>query len=160
MKVAVTGSSGLIGSALVAGLLADGHEVVPLVRRPPRAAGEVRWDPQAADGGLGSLDGLHGVDACLHLAGAGVADRRWTARYKAEVRASRVLGTRALAGALARLNPRPSVLVSASAIGWYGANTGVDEQSPAGSGFIPDLAREWEGAADPARAGGARAVDS
>src|ERR1700678_719926 len=107
MKGAVTGSSGLIGSALVAGLLADGHEVVPLVRRPPRAAGEVRWDPQAADGGLGSLDGLHGVDACLHLAGAGVADRRWTARYKAEVRASRVLGTRALAGALTGLGSPP-----------------------------------------------------
>jgi uncharacterized protein len=160
MKVAVTGSSGLIGTALIAGLLADGHEVVRLVRRPPHAAGEVRWDPHAADGGLGSLDGLRGVDACLHLAGAGVADRRWTARYKAEVRASRVLGTRALAGALARLSPRPSVLVSASAIGYYGsqAAAGVDESAPAGKGFLARVVHDWEEAADPARAAGIRVV--
>ena len=160
MKVAVTGSSGLIGSALIAGLLADGHEVVRLVRRPPHAAaGEVRWDPHAADAGLGSLDGLHGVDACLHLAGAGVADRRWTARYKAEVRASRVLGTRALAGTLARLNPRPSVLVSASAIGYYGSGAdGVDESAPAGKGFLARVVHDWEEAADPARAAGIRVV--
>jgi uncharacterized protein (TIGR01777 family) len=160
MKVAVTGSSGLIGSALIAGLLADGHEVVRMVRRPPRAAGEVRWDPHAADGGLGSLDGLHGVDACAHLAGAGVADHRWTARYKAEVRASRVLGTRALAGALARLDPRPSVLVSASAIGYYGsaAAGGVDESAGAGKGFLARVVHDWEEAADPARAAGIRVV--
>jgi len=161
MKVAVTGSSGLIGTALVAELLTDGHEVIRLVRRPPHAAGEVRWDPHAADGGLGSLDGLRGVDACVHLAGAGVADRRWTARYKAEVRASRVLGTRALAGALARLSPRPSVLVSASAIGFYGSPAfpvGADESSPAGKGFLARLVHDWEEAADPARAAGIRVV--
>jgi uncharacterized protein (TIGR01777 family) len=157
-KVAVTGSSGLIGTALVASLRADGHEVVRLVRRPPQDPGEVRWDPRAVDGGLGSAQALPGIDACVNLAGVGVADRRWTARYKAEVRASRVLSTRALAAALARLDPLPPVLVSASAIGWYGANTGVDEQSPAGSGFIPDLVREWEAAADPARAAGIRVV--
>jgi uncharacterized protein len=160
MKVAVTGSSGLIGTALVAELLTDGHEVIRLVRRPPHAAGEVRWDPHAADGGLGSLDGLLGVDACVHLAGAGVADRRWTTRYKAEVRASRVLGTRALAGALARLSPRPSVLVSAAAIGFYGslAAAGVDESGPAGKGFLARLVHDWEEAADPARAAGIRVV--
>lgn len=159
MKVAVTGSSGLIGSTLVAGLLADGHEVVRLVRRPPRAAGEVRWDPQAADGGLSSLDGLRGVDACFHLAAAGVADRRWTAAYKAEVRASRILGTRALAGALARLTPRPSVLVSASAIGYYGSGAdSADETAPAGNGFLARLVHDWEEAADPARAAGIRVV--
>jgi uncharacterized protein (TIGR01777 family) len=157
-KVAVTGSSGLVGTALVASLRADGHEVVRLVRRHPRSPDEVRWDPRAADGGLGPAEKLDGVSACVHLAGAGVADRRWTARYKAEVRASRVLGTRALAGALARLRPLPSVLVSASAIGWYGSSTGADERSAPGSGFLPGVVREWEAAADPARAAGLRVV--
>jgi uncharacterized protein (TIGR01777 family) len=157
-KVAVTGSSGLVGTALVASLRADGHEVVRLVRRHPGAPDEVRWDPRAVDAGLGSAEALHGLGVCVHLAGAGVADRRWTARYKAEVKASRVLGTRALADALARLRPLPSVLVSASAIGWYGSNAGADEQSPPGSGFLPGVVREWEAAADPARAVGIRVV--
>jgi len=94
VKVAVTGSSGLIGIALVASLRADGHEVIRLVRRTPRAADEVRWDPRTADAGLfasgapGS-SALAGLGGCVHLAGAGVADRRWTARYKAEIRTSR-----------------------------------------------------------------------
>jgi uncharacterized protein (TIGR01777 family) len=157
-KVAVTGSTGLIGTALVASLRADGHEVVRLVRRAPQAPGEVRWDPRSMDAGLGSAEALHGVTACVHLAGAGVAGRRWTKRYKAEVKASRVLGTRALATALARLDPLPAVLVSASAIGFYGSNTGADEQSPAGSGFLPGVVREWEAAADPARSAGIRVV--
>ena len=162
MKVAVTGSSGLIGTALVASLRADGHEVIRLVRRPPRGADEARWDPRAADGGLipsapGRLDGL---DACVHLAGAGVADRRWTARYKAEIRASRVLGTRALAGALAKLSPPPASLVAASAIGWYGDTGGreVDESAPAGQAFLARLVRDWEAAAGPAAAAGIRVV--
>ena len=100
MKVAVTGSSGLIGTALVASLRTDGHEVIRLVRRTPRAADEFRWDPRAADAGLlasgapGS-SALDRLDGCMHLAGVGVADRRWTARYTAEIRASRVVGTRA-----------------------------------------------------------------
>jgi uncharacterized protein (TIGR01777 family) len=155
-KVAVTGSSGFIGTALVASLLADGHEVIRLVRRTPRTSDEVRWDPRAVDAGLGSADALHGVAACVHLAGAGVASRRWTARYKAEVKSSRVLGTRALAQALARIRPLPAVLVSASAIGWYGPNASADEQSPPGSGFLAEVVREWEAAADPARAAGIR----
>ena len=95
MKVAVTGASWLIGTALAASLRADGHEVVRLVRRPPRGSDEVRWDPRAADAGDPRLDG---IDACVHLAGAGVMDRRWTARYKAEVRASRG-GNMVLSGA-------------------------------------------------------------
>src|SRR5580692_1482390 len=120
MKVAVTGSSGLIGTALTASLRADGHQVVRLVRRPPRTDGrlsadEVRWDPRAADAGDPPLSG---VDAVVHLAGAGVGDHRWTAAYKAEIRASRVLATRALASALAAAEPRPPVFVVASAIGW------------------------------------------
>ncbi len=164
MKVAVTGSSGLIGTALVVSLRADGHEVIRLVRRPPRAADEVRWDPRAADAGLigsgapGSA--LDGLGACVHLAGAGVADRRWTARYKTEIRASRVLGTRALAGALIKLSPPPATLVAASAIGWYGDTGGreVDETAPAGQMFLARLVRDWEAAADPAAEAGLRVV--
>ena len=162
MKVAVTGSSGLIGTALVASLKADGHEVIRLVRRPVRAADEARWDPRAADAGLipSAPGGLDGLDACVHLAGAGVADRRWTARYKAEIRASRVLGTRALAGALAKLSSPPATLVAASAIGWYGDTGGreVDESAPAGQAFLARLVRDWEAAAGPAGEAGIRVV--
>jgi hypothetical protein len=170
MKVAVTGSSGLIGTALAASLRADGHEVIKLVRRPPRAAGELRWDPRAADAGLLSSgtpgssgtgpSALDGLGACVHLAGAGVADRRWTARYKAEIRASRILGTRALAGALAKLGQPPATLVAASAIGWYGDTGGreVDESAPAGQAFLSRLVQDWEAAASPAADAGIRVV--
>jgi uncharacterized protein len=161
MKVAVTGSSGLIGTALVASLRSDGHQVIRLVRRPPRSAGEVRWDPRAADAGLAAgLGALEGIGACVHLAGAGVASRRWTSRYKAEVRDSRVLGTRALAGALTRLGSPPATLVAASAIGWYGDTGGraVDESAPAGKSFLARLVRDWEAAADPAAEAGIRVV--
>ena len=165
MKVAVTGSSGLIGTALVASLRADGHDVIRLVRRPPRAAGELRWDPRAADAGLLSSGSpgpaaLDGLGACVHLAGAGVADRRWTARYKTEIRASRILGTRALAGALAKLSPPPATLIAASAIGWYGDTGGqeVDESAPAGPAFLSRLVRDWEAAASPAADAGIRVV--
>jgi len=164
-RIAVTGASGLIGTALVAALRGSGHQVVRLVRRAPRAADEVRWDPRAADAGLlasgapgsSALDGLGG---CVHLAGAGVADRRWTARYKAEIRASRVLGTGALAGALAKLDPPPATLVAASAIGWYGDTAGrqVDESAPAGQAFLARLVRDWEAAAAPAADAGIRVV--
>jgi uncharacterized protein (TIGR01777 family) len=165
VKVAVTGSSGLIGTALVASLRADGHDVIRLVRRPPRAAGELRWDPRAADAGLLSSgppgpSALDGLGACVHLAGAGVADRRWTARYKTEIRASRILGTRALAGALARLSPPPATLIAASAIGWYGDTGGqeVDESAPAGPAFLSRVVRDWEAAASPAADAGIRVV--
>jgi uncharacterized protein (TIGR01777 family) len=165
VKVAVTGSSGLIGTALVASLRADGHEVIRLVRRPPRAADEARWDPRAADAGLLSSgtpgpSALDGLGACVHLAGAGVADRRWTARYKAEIRASRILGTRALAGALAKLGQPPATLVAASAIGWYGDTGGleVDESAPAGQAFLSRLVQDWEAAASPAADAGIRVV--
>ena len=165
MKVAVTGSSGLIGTALVASLRADGHEVIRLVRRASRAPDEVRWDPRAADAGLISSgapgpSALDGLGACVHLAGAGVADHRWTARYKAEIRASRVLGTRTLAGALAKLSPPPATLVAASAIGWYGDTGGreVDESAPSGPSFLARLVRDWEAAAEPAANAGIRVV--
>jgi len=162
MKVAVTGSSGLIGSALVADLRSQGHQVIRLVRRPPQSADEVRWDPESADAGLSPKpEALEGLGACVHLAGAGVASRRWTARYKAEIRASRVLGTRALAGALAKLGSPPATLLSASAIGWYGDTGGrqVDESAPAGTAFLARLVRAWEAATDPAAEAGIRVVN-
>jgi uncharacterized protein len=160
MKVAVTGSSGLIGTALVADLHSDGHQVIRLVRRPPRSDDEVRWDPRAADAGLAASGALEGIDACVHLAGAGVASHRWTSRYKTEIRASRVLGTRALAGSLARLGSPPATLLAASAIGWYGETDGreVDESAPAGTTFLARLVRDWEAAADPAAEAGIRVV--
>jgi len=161
MKVAVTGSSGLIGTALVASLRSDGHQVIRLVRCPPRSDDEVRWDPRAADAGLPATPrALEGMGACVHLAGAGVASHRWTSRYRAEIRASRVLGTRALAGALARLDSPPATLVAASAIGWYGDTGGrdVDESAPAGKTFLARLVRDWEAAADPAAEAGIRVV--
>jgi uncharacterized protein len=165
VKVAVTGSTGLIGTALVASLRSDGHEVIRLVRRAPRAADEERWDPRAADAGLGSSSpaapgALDGLTACVHLAGAGVASRRWTSRYKAEIRASRVLGTRALARALTRLGSPPATLVAASAIGWYGDTGGreVGESAPAGTGFLARVVRDWEAAAEPAAQAGIRVV--
>ncbi|MGH3244706.1 MAG: TIGR01777 family oxidoreductase [Trebonia sp.] len=158
MKVAVTGSSGLIGTALAASLRTDGHQVVRLVRRPPRAADEVRWDPRAADAGDPLLSG---VDVVVHLAGAGVGDHRWTASYQAEIRASRVLATRALAAALAASAPRPTALVVASAIGWYGDTGGreVTEDAPAGKAFLSRVVHDWEAAADPARAAGIRVAN-
>lgn len=159
MRIAVTGSSGLIGSALVTVLRTGGHQVVRLVRQAPASVDEIAWDPRAPAGGLapGALDGL---DAVVHLAGAGVADRRWTAAYKEEIRASRVLGTQALVGALAAAGTPPSVLLSGSAIGWYGDTGGreVDESAPAGSGFLAGVVEQWEAAARKAEQAGIRVV--
>ncbi|MFD6114792.1 TIGR01777 family oxidoreductase [Streptomyces yangpuensis] len=155
MRIAVTGSTGLIGSALVRSLRADGHEVVRFVRREPAAPDEARWDPER-----GHVDpaGLAGCGAVVHLAGAGIGDHRWTAAYKRKIRDSRVLGTAALANALAGLDEPPAVLVSGSAVGYYG-DTGdrpVDEDTPAGHGFLPSVCVEWEAAAAPAREAGIR----
>jgi len=159
VRIAVTGSTGLIGSALVADLRDGGHRVIRLVRRTPAGEDEIAWDPLAPTGGLphGALDGL---DAAVHLAGANVAGRRWTASYKEEIRASRVRGTRALAGALAAASAPPAVLLSGSAIGWYGDTGGreVDESSPAGSGFLSGVVREWEAATRPAQEAGIRVI--
>jgi uncharacterized protein (TIGR01777 family) len=155
LTVAITGSSGLIGTALTASLRADGHQVVRLVRRAPHAADEVRWDPRAADAGDPALDG---VDACVHLAGAGVADHRWTAEYKAEIRASRVLPTRALATALAAAKPIPKAFITGSAICWYGDTGGaeVTEDTPAGAAFLSRVVADWEAASAPAAQAGIR----
>ena len=157
MKVAITGSSGLIGGTLAAGLAGDGHEVVRLVRRSPRSPGEVRWEPRAAGGGL-DPSALSGSDAVIHLAGAPIAGGRWTAGRKAELRASRIQSTKALVAVMTAAAIPPAVLLCGSAIGWYG-DTGerlVDENAPAGSGFLADLVRDWETAARTAASAGIR----
>jgi uncharacterized protein (TIGR01777 family) len=157
MRVTVTGSSGLIGSALVQSLRADGHEVVRLTRREPSRPGEARWSP--ADGCV-DKDSLEGADAVVHLAGAGIGDRPWTKAYMRKIRDSRLVGTRTLAEAIAAAAPRPRVLVCGSAIGYYGDTGGreVDEKSARGQGFLADLVRDWEAAAAPAREAGVRVV--
>lgn len=157
MRVAVTGASGLIGGALVTHLRDRGDEVLRLVRGAPAAPDEVRWDPMT---GYVDLAGLEGADAVVHLAAAGAGDHRWTQAYKAEFRNSRIRGTDAIARAVARLDQPPQVLVSASAIGYYGDNGDrvVDESAPAGAGFAAEVAAAWEAAADPAREAGIRVV--
>jgi uncharacterized protein len=157
MRIAVTGASGLIGSALVPHLRAQGHEVVRLVRSSSGAPDEVRWDPM---GGTVDMAGLTGVTGVIHLAGAGVGDHRWTDSYKATIRDSRTRGTATLATALASMEQPPSVLVSGSAIGYYGdtGDTAVDEGAPAGSGFLADVVVAWEAAAQPASEAGIRVV--
>jgi uncharacterized protein len=155
MRVAVTGASGLIGSALVPALRARDHEVLRLVRRTPAAPDEVRWDPETKDVDLAALQGIDGV---VHLAGAGVGDKRWTPAYKRIILLSRVNGTDTIARAMAHLEPRPRVLVSGSAIGYYG-DTGdreVTEASPQGAGFLADVVAQWEAAAAPAADAGIR----
>lgn len=156
-RIAVAGASGLIGSALVRSLSADGHEVVRLVRRAARGADEVCWDP---DGQFVDAAGLVGCDAVVNLAGAGIGDHRWTDAYKKALRDSRVLGTAALAEAVASLPDAPRVFVSGSAIGFYGetGDRAVDEEAPPGDGFLPSLCVEWEEAAAAAQEAGVRTV--
>ncbi|MFS8202866.1 TIGR01777 family oxidoreductase [Streptomyces sp. CWNU-52B] len=156
-RIVVAGASGLIGTALVRSLTADGHEVLRLVRRTPRADDEVQWDPERQ-----TLDavGLSGCDAVVNLAGAGIADRRWSDAYKRTIRDSRVLGTATLAEAVASLDRPPRVFLNGSAVGFYG-DTGeraVDESAPPGDGFLPSVCVEWEEAAAPAQEAGVRTV--
>jgi uncharacterized protein len=155
-SVAVTGSTGLLGRALVDRLRAAGTPVVRLVRRAPRGPGEVAWDP-----GSGSLDaaGLEGVDAVVHLSGENIG-ARWTPERRRRIRASRVDATALLARALAGLGRPPAVLVQASAIGIYGdrGDEPLTEGSPTGTGFLGELGREWEAASAPAEAAGIRVV--
>ena len=160
MRVAISAASGFIGAALAADLEADGNEVVRLVRREARSAGEVGWDPLAATGGLDPAR-LTGVDAVVHLSGAPIAPRRWTTARKAILRASRIQSTRTVATAMAAADRPPGVLACASAVGYYG-DTGdrlVDESTPQGAGFLAELVRDWEAAADAARAAGIRVVN-
>jgi len=144
-KIAVTGASGLIGSALVAQLKDDGHQVLKIVRRPVRTADEVSWDPVK---GEIDLQALEGVDAVFHLAGAGVGDKRWSAAYRSEILNSRLLGTTTIATACEQL--QPAVFISASAIGYYGetGNRSVTEAERGGDDFLSVVCREWEAVAD------------
>jgi uncharacterized protein (TIGR01777 family) len=158
MRIAVTGSSGLIGSALVPHLRAAGHEVQRVVRRASSAPDEITWDPAK---GTIDLAALNGVDGVVHLAGAGVGDHRWSDDYKREILNSRVDSTNTIVRAMQQVEHRPRVLVSASAIGWYG-DTGdriVDETAPAGTGFLADVVRAWEGASQVAVESGIRVVN-
>ena len=156
MRVAVTGSHGLIGSALLDHLAAHGHDAVRIVRSEP-AAGEIGWDPAS-----GRLDpaALAGIDAVVNLAGAGIGDHRWTEDYKRKVRESRTVGTTVLAEAIAASDEGPNVLLSGSAVGYYGdrGDEVLDETSGPGDGFLASVARDWEAAAAPADATGARVV--
>lgn len=158
MRILVSGSTGLIGSGLVSELSAAGHEVVRLVRGDPaEREREIRWDPAA---GQIDRESLNGLDAAVHLAGENIAAGRWTAAQKARIRDSRVNGTRLLCEALAECEDRPRVLVCASAIGYYGdrGDEVLDETSPSGEGFLAEVCRQWEAAADPAREKGIRVV--
>jgi len=157
MKVVVSGSSGLIGMAFGGRLASTGDEMIRLVRRPAKAPGEFQWNPHAAGGGIDPA-ALEGADAVVHLAGAPIAAGRWTAARKREIRDSRIAGTSALVSALTAMEHPPPVLLSGSAIGYYGDTGGreVDESSAAGTGFLADVVRDWEQAADPARAAGIR----
>ena len=144
-RIAITGASGLIGSALVGHLKSEGHTVQRLVRRVPVSPDEIQWDPKT---GYVDIEALRGVDAVIHLAGVGVGDKRWTKRYKSEILNSRLLGTTAIANAVAEV--KPQVFISASAIGWYGdsGNRAVVETDSVGNDFLAAVCREWEGAAD------------
>lgn len=158
MRILVTGSSGLIGSALVDSLQGLGHDVRRLVRRPPSRANEWRWDPTSRELDPRALDG---VEAVIHLAGAAVSGRRWTAGYKRTVLDSRVDGTTTIAEAVARTPGTVKVLLSASAVGWYGERGDdlLTEDEPRGAGFLADVVEGWEAATSAASDAGIRVVN-
>ena len=156
MRIAITGSSGLIGTALSRRLNDDGHEVVPVVRHSP-GDGEIGWSITERRIDEGAFDGL---DAVIHLAGAGIGDKRWTESYKAEILTSRTVGTALVAQAINDASTPPPVLLSGSAIGYYGASetASFGETDPNGEGFLADVCEAWESAAAPAQAGDTRVV--
>jgi uncharacterized protein (TIGR01777 family) len=161
VDVAITGANGLIGSALARSLRADGHTVRPVVRPASNAratrADAIRWDPTA---GTIESDALDGIDAVVHLAGAGIGDKRWSPARKREIRDSRVRGTGLLARTLAGLSRPPAVLVSGSAVGYYGdrGDEELTEQSAPGADFLAEVVQGWEAAAQPAVDAGIRTV--
>ncbi|ATO18124.1 TIGR01777 family protein [Micromonospora sp. WMMA2032] len=159
MRILMAGVSGFLGTRLVDRLAADGHQVIRLVRRAPRTPDERQWNPSAAQ-----LDPqlVADADAVVNLAGAGVGDKRWNDDYKKLIRTSRVDSTTTLAITIAGLpaTDRPAALLNSSAVGWYG-NTGdrtVEEDAPAGEGFLADVCRVWEAATRPAEDAGVRVV--
>lgn len=153
--VAVSGSSGLIGSALCDMLTTGGHTVRRLVRRPAKTADEIQWDPQSDD----AIPALNDVDVIVHLAGENIASGRWTEERKRRIRDSRIVGTSNLARSLGKLDDPPKAFISASAMGYYGPDRGaecVTEDDEPGEGFLAEVCVEWEAAADPARELGLR----
>ncbi|MEQ4716472.1 TIGR01777 family oxidoreductase [Nonomuraea sp. B19D2] len=157
MAIIVTGSSGLLGSALVRALRDEGREVVRLVRREPRAADEAYWQPSSQEIDQAALDGAQAV---VHLAGASIGGRRWSEAYKRELLASRVQSTKVLVDAIAGLSGKPEVLMSASGVDFYG-DTGdrvIDESQGKGTGFLSDMCEQWEGEARRAGEAGVRTV--
>jgi uncharacterized protein (TIGR01777 family) len=155
VKIALSGSTGLIGRALAEALEVDGHTVVPMVRRMSAKTAGVYWNVKTMEIDSGRLEG---IDAVVHLAGESIAAGRWTPEIKAQIRDSRVDGTGLIAEALAGLTSPPKVFVVASAIGYYGdrGDEILTEQEPAGSGFLPDVTAAWEAAARPAKERGIR----
>ena len=156
MRILISGSTGLIGSAFIRAASAAKHTFIPLVRKRGLAS-SVYWDPES-----GAIDStaLAGIDAVVHLAGESIAARRWSAAQKERILGSRVKGTELLASTLARMSPRPRVMISASAIGYYGdcGDRRLTESSPAGSDFLAGVCREWERATSAASAAGIRVV--
>ena len=156
MKIVISGASGLIGTQLVTTLKSSGHEVVQLVRRTA-GAGQIMWDPKS-----GKLDSasLEGCDAVIHLSGAGIGDKRWSDAYRREILVSRTATTLLLANTIASLQRKPSVFLSGSAIGIYGArgDEQLTETSAHGTGFLADVCEQWEAAAKPAIDAGVRTV--
>lgn len=146
-RIAITGASGMIGSALLGHLKSEGHTVQRLVRRPVVSPDEVFWNPKTGEVDLAPLEG---VDAVIHLAGANVGDKRWSKKYRAEILNSRLLGTNTIATAVGKL--KPQVFISSSAIGWYGetGNRSVTEDDRPGDDFLAAVCKEWESAADTA----------
>lgn len=159
MKILVSGSHGLVGSALVQSLKSDGHEVFSLVRRPPRSDAEVEWYP---DRGSLALSRLEGTDAVVHLAGESIASGRWTANKKQRIRDSRVQATTVLSEALANLKEPPGILISASAIGYYGdrGNLILTEATAPGNDFLAGVCVAWERATEAAAEKGIRVVNA
>ena len=157
MKILITGASGLIGQALTKQLNASGHTTVAAVRREPRRNDEVQWNPATGEMSPSAFDG---IDAVVHLAGAGIGDKRWTDSYKMEILQSRTLGTALLADTMASLATKPSVFLSGSAIGIYGQrdDTELGEDAAIGTGFLADVCRDWEAASASASAAGIRTV--
>ena len=155
--IAISGATGLVGSALAEAYKQDGVAIRSLVRRPARGLDEIYWDPAKEEIDTASLEG---VDAVVHLAGKNIATEKWTPAVKKQIVDSRVVGTRILSEALASLQNKPRVLVSASAIGFYGDRPGevCDEESPVGTGFLPETCQQWEQATQPAWEAGMRVV--
>ena len=154
-SIAITGASGLIGTALAQRLTSQGHRVVRFTRQSSSGSDSIAWNPKT---GSIEADKLQGVDAVVHLAGAGIGDKRWTSEYKREILESRTKSTALLASTLADLSNGPKVLLSGSAIGIYGEseNATFTEESPAGSGFLADVCVQWEAASAPAEQAGVR----